>query len=462
MNFLKDIFSKPWHEKLIKLAKKQGVDEGKHGRPTPLSASPDVFEENFLNEGTTLILKANSRVTEFIKKIGPAIQEANSKLDDIESESRNSVDFGVLKNKVESVKNDIRTSLTNANLKVIETEGYLNSFKATHNLKTAPDYPADTIHFLSIVFIVLVIEGCLNAVFWKNDQGLIGGFFKALAVAGINIGFGMAAGLLFRYVNYKSSWSLILGISALLLGILGSIRLNLWIASVRTSHDSFQLNPPDYSAVFQDSSSVLLLFIGLIFAMLAAYKGYYVFGSVPGYQKVCKDYESAVKEVEEIEKKLKLGIANAISVEQTKLTQLLRTLTETNKALNKIKADVKSCKSNFEATSAEVFEAVKVIVRNYRQMNSQSRPSDIPTPGYFNNELVNDYEIIPSFHEFEVATVNVSERSEALFTNVSALINNQLSSIESFNAEELGPKVQEYINDVKSNARDAFINSIAT
>lgn len=462
MDFFSGLFSKNWYEKLIKQAKKFAADEGKHGRPAPSSATPDSNEIGFLTEAESLILKANSKVTEFIKKISPLIEESKSKLDDIEAEARNKIDLEALANKIHSIKNDNRTTLTNAHLKVIETEGYLNSFKATHDVKNSPDYPDDVMHFLSIVFIVLVIEGVLNAFFWKNESGLLGGFLFALGFAGVNIGFAMLTGMLVRYIHYKKPWALVLSVSSLIFGLIGIILLNVWIATVRSMHHLNRITTPDLGSVLQDFSSVLLFFVGLIFALLAAYKGYYVFGSMPGYQKVTKDYEKASQETSLREKKLKAEIDDVISSERNRITKILRNLSEITKMLSRTRAEIRSSRENFNATAAEVFESIKLVIKTYREINSKSRPSNIPTPVYFNDEINLDYEIISTFHELENAANEASGRSDEILQNINISLNEDLNALDAFKASELGPVVESYINEVKNDAKGRFINSIAT
>ncbi|MDG1454011.1 MAG: hypothetical protein P8Q17_06220 [Methylophilaceae bacterium] len=462
MDFFSGIFTKNWHDKLIRQAKKFAAAEGKHGRPAPSSTSPDSHEISFLTEGESLILRANSKVTEFIKKTSPVVEETKSKLEDIEGEARKRMDLDALANKLHSIKNDNRTTLTNSHFKVIEIEGYLNSFKATHDVKNSPDYPDDVIHFLSIVFIVLVFEGVLNAYFWKNESGLKGGFLFALGFASVNIGFAMLIGMLVRYIHYNKSWALILSVCSLIFGVVGIILLNVWIATVRSMHHLNKITTPDLGSVLNDFSSVLLFFVGLIFALLAAYKGYYLFGSMPGYQKVTKDYEKVSQETHLKEKKLKEDIDSAISSEKNKITKILRDLTEATKMLSRTRADIRSSRENFSASAAEVFESTKLIIKTYREINSKSRPSNIPTPVYFNDEINLNYEIISTFHELENSAIEVSERSDQILQNITVSLNEDLSALDAFKANELGPVVEKYIREIKNDANRRFIDSIAT
>jgi hypothetical protein len=462
MDFFSGLFSKNWYDKLIRQAKKIAAEEGKHGRPAPSSTSPDSHEISFLTEGESLILKANSKVTEFIKKTSPIIEETKSKLDDIEAEARNRIDLDALANKIHSIKNDNRTTLSDSHYKVIESEGYLNSFKATHDVKSSPDYPNDVMHFLSIVFIVLVIEGVLNAFFWKNESGLLGGFQFAIGFAAVNIGFALLIGMLVRFIHYKKPWALILSVGSFIFGLLGIIYLNVWIATVRSMHHLNKITTPDLGSVLNDFSSVLLFFVGLIFALLAAYKGYYLFGSMPGYQKVTKDYEKASQETHLKEKKLKEDIDSAISLEKNRITKILRNLAEAAKMLSRTRADIRSSRENFNATAAEVFESTKLIIKTYREINSKSRPSNIPIPLYFNDEINLDYEIISTFHELENSAIEVSGRSDEMLQNINISLNEDLSALDAFKANELGPVVENYIKEIKNDAKGRFIDSIAT
>lgn len=462
MDFFSGIFTKNWYDKLIRQAKKFAAAEGKHGRPAPSSTSPDSHEISFLTEGESLILRANSKVTEFIKKTSPVVEETKSKLEDIEGEARKRMDLDALANKLHSIKNDNRTTLTNSHFKVIEIEGYLNSFKATHDVKNSPDYPDDVLHFLSWVFIALVFEGVLNAFFWKNESGLSGGFLVALGFAGVNIGFAMLIGMLVRYIHYNKSWALILSVCSLIFGVVGIILLNVWIATVRSMHHLNKITTPDLGSVLNDFSSVLLFFVGFFFALLAAYKGYYVFGSMPGYQKVTKDYEKVSQETHLKEKKLKEDIDSAISSEKNKITKILRDLTEVTKMLSRTRADIRSSRENFSASAAEVFESTKLIIKTYREINSKSRPSNIPTPVYFNDEINLNYEIISTFHELENSAIEVSERSDQTLQNITVSLNEDLSALDAFKANELGPVVEKYIREIKNDANRRFIDSIAT
>jgi hypothetical protein len=198
----------------------------------------------------------------------------------------------------------------------MEAEVDWRHFRAINNIQHLADYPESRIFHFGLIFGLALIETCINAFFYENSAGLVGGIAVALGVALINLVGALFLGIGWRYKNLVAIDKKIAGWTCLAIFIVLAIYCNALFASFR-SEFQLLLDPSDVIQMrqafllatgeakkifiadmnFADLTSFILFGLGLILSCFAFYKGYTADDKYPGHGK--KD--RLVKKFQEIE-----------------------------------------------------------------------------------------------------------------------------------------------------------------
>ncbi|MEL6752960.1 MAG: hypothetical protein AAFO57_02950, partial [Pseudomonadota bacterium] len=115
----------------------------------------------------------------------------------------------------------------------------LNDFRQQHGEqigKRTPDIKKNVEQTLAILMAVLLLEGCFNALLFKDAQssGLLGGLMVAFGVSAVNVLFGVTAGYFgLRYLNHPRMPFKVMGGVVAGIFILAGIFLNFFVAHFR-------------------------------------------------------------------------------------------------------------------------------------------------------------------------------------------------------------------------------------
>ncbi|WP_310387912.1 hypothetical protein [Roseateles sp.] len=189
-------------------------------------------------------------------------------------------------------------------------------FRAINNIQQQADYPESRYFHFGLIFVLALIETFINAFFYENSAGLLGGIAVALGVALINLGGALGLGIGWRYKNLLAADKRIVGWMCFCIFIVFAIYCNALFASFR-SEFQILLDPSDVIQMrqafllatgeakkifiadmhFADLTSFILFGLGLILSCFAFYKGYTADDKHPGYGK--KD--RLVKKLQQIE-----------------------------------------------------------------------------------------------------------------------------------------------------------------
>lgn len=197
-----------------------------------------------------------------------------------------------------------------------ETVVELQHFKQQHSDrigKRTPDIKKNVEQTLAILLLIMIIEGCFNALLFKDAQssGLMGGMMVAFGISAVNVLTGVLAGFFgLRYLNHPEKGFKIAGGVVAGILIMFGIMLNFFIAhfrdavevSLHAAQDAgslagfsmFDISPGTvvgsmFPNIFGLDSLVAigLLLIGLTIFGVAIYEGYdKISDRYPGYGRV--------------------------------------------------------------------------------------------------------------------------------------------------------------------------------
>ena len=207
---------------------------------------------------------------------------------------------------------DAETARDHHDATVIE----LQHFKADHGDrigKRTPDIKKNVEQTLAILLLIMIVEGCFNALLFKDAQssGLLGGMMVAFGISAVNVLTGVLAGFFgLRYLNHpERGFKIAGGVIAGLLIVFG-IMLNFFIAHFRDAVEvslhaaqeagslagfsMFDIAPGAvlgsmFPNIFGLDSlvAIALLLIGLTIFGVAIYEGYdRISDRYPGYGRV--------------------------------------------------------------------------------------------------------------------------------------------------------------------------------
>jgi hypothetical protein len=187
----------------------------------------------------------------------------------------------------------------------------LAAFKAEHGLDRPSNRPDSLWLRWGIVALLWLIEAILNGTFLSRglEFGLIEGVGVALAIAAINIGSGLVAGMfLLRQKNHRKALRRIAGMMGFIVYIGAAVVLNILVAHYR---DALGGSDPENAAsealssflrrpfVIADLNSVFLLVMGISFSLGAAVDGYHMDDPYPGYGTLCSRHRDELENYRE-------------------------------------------------------------------------------------------------------------------------------------------------------------------
>jgi len=462
MKFFSNVFNSSWESRLLEEARKNGAFEGKNGRPSPESTAPDENENKYHSKALELIIKANNELTKQIRSLLPKIAEERHKLSEAKAECSHRQNLETIKSEIVSSRDEYRQELHKTQIKLISTEGHLNSFKTINQVNHEPDHPHDIPHYLSVVFLIMIAEALLNSFFWSkgSGQGLAGGYLMAVVLAIANIALAILAGLGFRYINLQGSNHKLIAFSSAISGTIAILWLNIYIATTRNTIVT-QLNTNDQvKLLFQETESAVLFILGIVFAAYAAYKGFRLLGSIPGYRKVHDDYETAFTAIKDIESKIKNSIKSTADSALNKLANVNGKISQAKQKGSALSGEIKVLEKDFHAVTKQVELSLGQIISKYRATNSASRPQGIEAPKYFSEQALLDIEpteelghLIQDCHELNEEVVVIS-------TELTDIIRSETIEINQIKSESIGQSLTDYFDAIKEDAKKQYISLI--
>jgi len=359
----------------------------------------------------------------------------------------------------------------------------MNAFKLSYNLYHPAHYPSDMAQHMSWVAIALAIETAINAAFFAGANGLIVGAIIALTVSGVNLGISFIGGWFFRQKNsvhgvqkfqawtvFITSWLLITTLNLitaayrsasaeLLSKKLGEDPLAVIVDNQVEAFSQALTNVAgtlDGKFPFADLNGLILLFVGLLAAVIGMWKGYGADDPYPKYGEITRLAISASKKYNELEQSLKIDA-------QTVADQPLRQVVDARQAINSIKQQIGTVR--MEATNlrgewrqkfSELQHEYQSIIEVYRKSVRAVKPNQVPL--YFEEPVVlNDQQHLDdSLEELESHTGSMQTRINETSAEALPFLADTEQSINNERSTLLGNVVVNHLNQIEQIARDSI------
>lgn len=349
----------------------------------------DSNELNFKEKIKVRALRAVHVVNQSISDLRDQIQalSVSSEISDINEMSNEfnrkvSADFAPVLQELSVLKRELHLA-----------EDDINNFKKKHGLLREADYPITNWGTAGVLFIALIIEATLNGTFFAegSDAGLLGGIWYALIIALINISFGFILGWwALRYINYRFVLVKITAVTLSSLFLLIPIMFNLLMSHLR---EALILDPDNATKVamhsfsegmlsIYDVNSWLLFFVGMIFCLLAIYKGYRFDDEYPGYGKLARRKDNLEDEIQDERHEALQQLEGLHSEYLNSLEKKFEQVEQKGKQFNSFSSAFDHQNRILRAYIEHLEGALQYIIKLYRDTNTAERKDAVPD--YFN------------------------------------------------------------------------------
>lgn len=279
---------------------KRGRERGAKGEPPSDQVGRDEVELEIIGTVTVLRNEAYENFTKQLSAYGGRL--ARLDLRTIAPEIK-----GALQNAEADFSAEVQKDTNHVHARqhdvIAARDAYLG-FRKRHGLDRLPEVDQNALLNMGLLLILFVLETAANAGFFSatHPGGWLGAAFEAAGISVVNIAFGFVLGAVgFRYVQHSAIVKKV-GAWLLVLSLLGLAAIfNLFAAHYR---DAFQSIPPDVPSFMAKASQIafssllgaqwqllgfqsyLMVLVGTIIVLSAAYKGYTWSDPYPGYKPV--------------------------------------------------------------------------------------------------------------------------------------------------------------------------------
>lgn len=268
----------------------------------------------------------------------------------------------------------------------------LKAFEDEHKLKDRAEYPTSNLLHWSIVFAMVLTESIANSYFFAKGSGLglVGGILQAMLISVVNIGAGLLAGHYpMRFIHHKVDLLRYASWIALVLYTCFVFAFNLATAHYRAlleldpltalSRVFFSLRKGPFS--FDNFDAVILLSIGVIFALLALIKSYRSDTFYPHHGKMDRRHKEAEELYQDAKEEARRITYNVLDdgagMADDFTIKARRSAFEQPAVLEQLDQFTES----FNRFNGELQTALVTLLKTYRDRNEKIRPS--PPPAYF-------------------------------------------------------------------------------
>lgn len=406
-NFFNAIVSGNWEKSLLKLAEKEGREEGALGLPTDTTKKYSVGETNVRVKIKTQYSMLQAKLTEKVKEILPKIEEKSSAIEAAELAFSTRRSASMLRIVLDGELESNRRAFEDAAYRKHSSEGQYKKFKGENQIEIEPDHPspAEKVNLIWWALFLVTLETVFNAFFWgkqvEGDNVAALGLAAFLAI--LNVAFAFSAGIALAYKNIKVYRT------PALVGFLTLFGFVLVIIGVIVNYRMTYLSDDRINAI----QNLLVAAYGLLFAGIAAWKGYKLNGTYPGYKAASTQYLNAMKAISDLSDSVRRTIFRETSADEDARQKADRDIAAARVYLAKVKSDLEAIGANYRAAIKHLNGVMENAILVFREVNTATKASALENPAWF-NEPVEGYSTESPVFEDALTELNLSSEKAAL------------------------------------------------
>lgn len=436
------------------------------------AGNPTSDRESLTGCETDFVTQVRNTARDFVKTINESylgklhhnLNEIGGALVKLKNQAAQSLGTGnasALNAKIEDALQSDRNELANLRARAMEYQEQWNAFRFDHEINVQASYPDSRLQHMAMVMVAVVAETVMNAFFFENQNGVLGGAVIALAISVLNLGFAALLGHAFTYKNYtlrskddslKQMGYRAFGWISLLVFILLSVYLNGVFSTFRMEYSLVE-NPDDIaqtSAAFRnaltgaagifalsnpfvDVMSFVLFFIGLLICAFSFFKGYTFDDPHPGYGKVDRLLRHARDDYEEAFETVEPKVKRILQERASELEGFQRALADTKGRIESAAIQLRGWRAAYAAEMGNIRDFLRLGISTYRDVNRSIRAT--PAPAYFSSAPDAELHLTePDFAQADARLVAELEGVERLEMEWHEKVNSALTDLRNSSA----------------------------
>lgn len=450
--------------------RQRGHKEASKLRPSQDAAAPDQHESALRSEAEGWVNSEQRLFDTALTELSRGVVEARQKAIELSGQVAQLVSDDSASSAIEAELAGDRPALVRATQARLQAETALKYFRASNDIHEEPRYPDSKIHHVAVVLVLALFETVVNTFFYENSQGLLGGFFVALGITALNIGFALLFGYWFRYQNLAAVDKKVAGWAALAAFILLTIFFNALFAAFRTEYQ-LVVDPSDFKELnsafqrawpeallafrgdpqFRDLWSFVLFGLGVLLGILACWKGYTLDDKYPGHGDMDRDYKKASTEEARQHDRVRQKVRELLHTRRAAVQAVLHEPATQVGMLARRVAELSNAKGSLQSQASAIQRDYSLVVDAYRGANNAVRA--VPPPVYFSQPTLLSINADGNGADAVLIELGaVQEELKRMADTNREPLNEKLRELQQSSTELLGKTLTDYLDDIRKDA----------
>jgi hypothetical protein len=427
---------------------KLGIKDGAKAIPPSAASVLSPAETNIKQLSNRACQSTQSNFDKFIMDKRTEFSYLERDLSEYKNDLYMLNDDGVLNNDVEHELVSRKEQLITSQSELLLKEANYRKFRALNKIDREPRSIKSKKNSLFVILFLVLSETLMNAYFFANEHGLVGGIIVAFCVAVMTMGVGVVAGFLWRYKNEIRMELKIAGWGVFILWIMFSLYFVALLSAYRglLPMQLVASEPEIYAMAAKEALSIFIFeykfheiqgivqfVFGVLFSVAAFCKGYTLDDKYPGFGELHRKLKSTEEDFSAARGDALTKLGCFINERKAKLNTLKTTASIKIVMIDKNIASIENTIKTIKQYSVSTQRDYHALLKTYRDANISVRP--VPQPMYFQ-----EYQALD--HEFDVSD------AEACLMEMQQL----KSEFESLRAEH-DDLIMEKITQLKDDAK---------
>lgn len=458
----------------------RGRKEGGKLRPPSDATGLDSNEGELLAEANKRAADENNLLETAIIESGRVATGCRDTLANIINKSRDFLEDEFLESRIEASLSESRHAQELVSERRLRLEAEYNWFRTQNEIQEEAVYPESRLYHFGIVAVILLFEAAVNAFFYRNQSGLLGGFIVAFTISALSLGTAAALGWAFRFKNLSGIMSKVSGWAAFVLFVALTIFFAALFASFRSEYQLL-VDPSDPQQLiaafgkawplalsiftlrfhFIDIFSFLLFWMTLLLSGFAFYKGYTSDDKHPGYSLKARALKDAVAAQNETEERIRATTKHMLDSARAIAESLIQEFARLLASLSGKEASLHQARVESQTRLDRLARDFKMVIEAYRHANVSTRT--VPPPAYFQTIPA----LVPPSEDAQFENVmsllrSVAEETRVAQASLQEKLSNKRHDLQTLAARVLNQRLKEYFIEIQKDVQKNIARSTTT
>ncbi|MDR5757793.1 hypothetical protein [Caballeronia sp. LZ035] len=450
---------------------RKGIEQGSKSLPSGLSQTLDSYETQLQAEAQRLVASDRGDFTSRQATRIESLGNINDALSRTPAQCEALLDDSPLSVTVSHTREQQRPVLVRLREDQLMREAELKAFRALNNITKGASYPESPLLPYLWLLPAILGETVINAFFYENAQGLLGGAVVAFTVSFVNLAIAFGLGVVFRDKNLSAPHKRVMGWAALVVASVVAIYFNAIFSAYRSGYQLLT-DPTDIveaSVAFtramtvagevfigqlpsNDFMSFILFFIGLLLSLLAFRKGYTSDDRYPGHSAHDRLFMQATRQYDDAMDRVRLKVAEEIQRRLNGMASAKAPLDQGGPRLDQLRNSLSVDINALKESLTQLQRDFTLVLDTYRQQNVSVRP--VPPPDYFARtpDLIAPY-LTVDVSEFHADLDRVEQRLNTHRSTYLSQLNEAMRDLDNEGRAQQGPAMTEFAADITHEAQ---------